>query len=285
MKFIWEMMTGSLTDYNVMACYTLKIRNLSVKVENKQVLNGINLDAAGGEIHAIMGPNGSGKSTLAQVLLAKDGYEISSKDAQIKLNGVDITKFDTSARAKLGLYLAMQNPISVPGVTIGNLLRTAYREIKENKQIKQKKTIQNPLLDGRYQVGEMTIEAFNRRLSQFAKFLKIDESLFGRGINDGFSGGEKKKTEMLQALMLEPKFAVFDEIDTGLDVDALKLVANAIIKLVKNGTGVIVITHYQRILKYLKPDFVHVLVNGKIVKSGQSDLARKIEKNGYSTYL
>lgn len=183
----------------------------------------------------------------------------------------------------MGLFLAFQSPIAIPGVTVSNLLRSAYQSIY-GASGKKKDTVQNPVLARRWQAGGMNLSDFTKKLKGYAKLLRIEESFLNRGIHDGFSGGEKKKMEILQALMLAPKFAIFDEIDTGLDVDALKIVASGIDLLQKQGSGVIVITHYQRILRYIKPDTVHIFVDGRIVDEGDYRLAKKIEEKGYSAY-
>ena len=195
----------------------------------------------------------------------------------------------TQERAKAGLYLALQSPIAIPGVSVVSLLRTAYQElygsIKISDSTKNESVGFNPVLTRRWNAGGMSLPDFMKQLKVFAKTLHIDESFLTRGIHDGFSGGEKKKIEMLQALVLKPKFAIFDEIDTGLDVDALRIVAKGIEELVREGTGVLVITHYQRILKYIHTDRVHVFVDGKIVRSGSSSLAKEIEEKGYKEYV
>lgn len=249
----------------------LSIRNLHISIEGKEILHGVSLTIRSGEVHAVMGSNGSGKSTLAFGLMAHPAYKVKGN---ISLGSKKLTQQTTEERAKIGLFLALQSPIAIPGVSVTNLLRTAYQELHSEK--KQKRTIQNPVLARRWKGVDL--------LKTYAKRLHLDESFLSRGIHDGFSGGEKKKMEMLQALILEPKFAIFDEIDTGLDVDALKTVASGIRMLRKNGTGILIITHYQRILKYLKPDYVHVLLEGRIVKSGKAALAEKIEKEGYHAY-
>lgn len=260
----------------------LSIRDLHAAVEGKEILKGISFTVKSGQIHAIMGPNGSGKSTLAYSLMNHPGYTVRGS---IKLNSHELAEVATEGRAKAGLYLALQSPIAIQGVSIINLLRTAYQQIHTKASVSSGKSIvHNPILARRIGAGNVSMPIFMTELKQYAKFLDINESFLQRGVHDGFSGGEKKKIEMLQALVLKPKFAVFDEIDTGLDVDALKTVASGIKRLAGDHTGVLVITHYQRILKYLKPDVVHVLVNGKIVLTGNADLAKRIEEQGYKKY-
>lgn len=194
----------------------------------------------------------------------------------------------TQEHARAGLFLAFQSPIAIPGVSVVNLLRTAYQELYGNTKIsastKDESVQFNPVLTRRWNAGGISLPDFMKRLKILAKTLHVDESFLSRGIHDGFSGGEKKKIEMLQALVLKPKFAIFDEIDTGLDVDALRIVAKGIEELVKQGTGVLVITHYQRILKYIRTDWVHVFIDGEIVRSGSSSLAEEIEEKGYRNY-
>lgn len=280
----------------------LIINNLFAGIEGKEILNGVNLVVLPGELHAVMGPNGSGKSTLAYAVMGHPSYEVtrnkqisqftnnpinrknSDLGGKIVVNGINVMGTGAEERARRGMFLALQNPIAVPGVTVNNLLRSAYEAIygeKNNKpEIKQ-----NPLLTKRWKVSSLSALEFNQMVKVAIKTLKIDDSFLSRSINDGFSGGEKKKIEMLQALVLSPKYAFFDEIDTGLDVDALRVVAKGISELQSRGCGVVVITHYQRILKYLKPDFVHVFVKGRIVKTGTASLAKEIEKEGYGKYL
>lgn len=258
----------------------LSIRNLLVTVEQKEILKGVSLTVKSGEVHAVMGPNGSGKSTLVQVLL---GHPAFRSRGTIQIGKKNITKLPTEERAKMGLFLAFQSPIAIPGVTVMNLLRSAY-EIRNTKPKKVISDVQNPVLARRFQVGGMSIGDFTDMVKRHANMLNISEDLLSRGIHDGFSGGEKKKIEMLQALVLPNTFAIFDEIDTGLDVDALRSVSKGITELTKKGVGVLIITHYQRILRYVKPDVVHVLVGGKIVDTGNAALAKKIEQQGYGAY-
>lgn len=260
----------------------LEIKNLFASVEGKPILNGVSFTVTPGKVHVIMGPNGSGKSTLAHVLMGDPAYECKRQKSKckIKIGNKDLLDLPTEERAKEGLFLAFQSPISIPGVTVVNLLRSAYSEM--NAIPNGKKYLHNPGLT-RARGTDFTV--FTKTLKQYAKLLHIDESFLERGIGDGFSGGEKKKMEMLQALVIDPKYAIFDEIDTGLDVDALKTVASGITILKKQGTGVIIITHYQRILKYIRPDIVHVLIGGKIIQTGTASLAREIEQNGYGKYL
>ncbi len=263
---------------------TLFIHDLKISVENKQILKGISLKVSTGEIHAVMGPNGGGKSTLAYALMGHPAYEIENNAVEMRINDENLIDKSPEERAKMGIFLAFQSPMAIPGVTVTNLLRTAYQEMhKEDAPPNQAST--NPLFNRRWQAKGMSLAEFTKKMKEYAEILHMDEKFFSRGIHDGFSGGEKKKLEILQALMLSPKFAIFDEIDTGLDVDALKLVAQGIQLLKQQGTGVIVITHYQRILQYLKPDFVHVLVGGKIVESGTQTLAKIIEDEGYKKYI
>ena len=260
----------------------LSISKLRASVAGKEILHGINMTIRGGEVHAVMGPNGSGKSTLASVLLGHPAYTAMGK---ILLESKNILTRSTEERATAGLFLAFQSPIAIPGVTVMNLLRASYELLQQSKGGKKGRSVQNPVLARRFQVGSMSIGAFTDMVKVHAKTLRLPEELLRRGIHDGFSGGEKKKIEMLQALVLPHKFAVFDEIDTGLDVDALRAVSKGISVLRAQGVGVLIITHYQRILRYVKPDVVHVLVAGKIVDTGDHTLAKKIESKGYSTYL
>ncbi len=257
----------------------LIISDLHARIEQKEILHGVGLVVQAGEVHAIMGPNGSGKSTLSSVLLGHPSYHARG---DITLNGKNVLNMPTEERAKAGLFLAFQSPIAIAGVTVMNLLRASY-QVRHSEKTRPA-SIQNPVLARRSSVGGMPIGEFSALVAGYAKKLTLDEALLRRGIHDGFSGGEKKKIEMLQALVLQPKFAVFDEIDTGLDVDALKAVSTGITLLRKQGTGIIIITHYQRILRYIKPDYVHVLVAGRIVKTGTATLAKQIEHSGYAAY-
>ncbi|MBS3052690.1 MAG: Fe-S cluster assembly ATPase SufC [Candidatus Aenigmarchaeota archaeon] len=246
---------------------SLEIKDLHVKVEGKEILKGLNIKIKQGEIHAIMGPNGSGKSTLANTLMGHPIYDV--ERGQILLNKEDVLQYKANERAKKGLFLAFQYPTAVPGVTMFNFLRTAYNAVKVNGHAKDKKQELTSVLQ------------FSKLLNEKLKMLKMDESFVKRYVNDGFSGGEKKRSEILQMALLEPKFAVLDETDSGLDVDALRIVSEGINKLSGPNLGVLIITHYQRILRYIKPDHVHVMIDGKIVKSGGHDLAEKLEEEGY----
>ena len=239
----------------------LNINNLSAKIENKQILNGLNLDIKAGEIHAIMGPNGSGKSTLANILSGKKGYEISG---DINYQDKDLFKLDIEERAHRGLFLAFQYPLEIPGVNTSNFLKTSLNAIRKSN-------------------GEKELDAleFLKIVKKKAKDLKIDEKILNRQLNVGFSGGEKKKNEILQMSLFEPKMVILDETDSGLDIDALKIVADGVNTLRNKNNSFLIITHYQRLLDYIKPDFVHVLMNGKIAKTGCSELALELEKAGY----
>ncbi len=248
---------------------SLIIQNLSVEIAGKTILNKINLEIEAGKIHVLMGPNGSGKSTLAQAVMGSPNYKLQIINYKLLINNKNITGLKTDGRAREGLFLAFQNPIAIPGVNVANLLRIAS---KTNQQLKSS---HNPAL---------SVWDFNERLVSTAKKLGIRQELLKRSLNEDFSGGEKKKLEMLQALILQPKYAIFDEIDTGLDVDALKIVAGGIIQLKKQGTGILLITHYQRILKYAQPERISVLVNGKIVAAGGNELVEEIEKEGYKSW-
>ena len=240
----------------------LKIENLHVNVRDKKILQGINLEIKSGEIHAIMGPNGSGKSTLANVLSGRDGYEIvKGKISYLKENLLELEPED---RACKGLFLAFQYPVEIPGVSGINFLRTTLNSIKKYRKQKE--------LDG---------INFLKLLRKKAKILKIDEKLIKRSVNTGFSGGEKKRSEILQMSLLEPKLAILDETDSGLDIDALKTVANGVNKLKNKNRSFLIITHYQRLLNHIIPDKVHILSKGRIIRSGDKNLAIELEKKGY----
>jgi len=240
---------------------TLEIKDLHASVEGREILKGVNLKVAQGEIHALMGPNGSGKSTLAYVIMGHPKYKVTSGD--ILLNGESILSLSADQRAKKGLFLAFQYPVSIPGVTIFNFLRASVNAVK----------------------GEpMPIVQFRRILKDAFKSLGMDESFSSRYLNEGFSGGEKKRAEIVQLTLLRPKIAILDETDSGLDIDALKVVAEGVNKLYGPEMGILLITHYQRILKYIKPQYVHVMIDGRIVSSGGEDLAEELEKYGYSYF-
>jgi len=248
----------------------LQLKHVTATLQSgKTILHDVSMTCLPGKIHVIMGPNGSGKSTLAKVIMGNSEYKMKGK---ILFGHVDIAKETTEERAKRGLFLAFQSPIAISGVSVMNLLRTAYQEIRAKKQ---KKTVHQKPTTG-------TMSEFLETVKKYAKLLHIDDSLLSRSIHEGFSGGEKKKIEVLQALVLEPKFAIFDEIDTGLDVDALQIVARGIELLGKRGTGCIIITHYQRLLSYLSVDGVTVMKQGRIVKTGNGKLVSDIDKKGYA---
>ena len=246
----------------------LEIKDLRVNLEdeNKEILKGVDLSVEAGKVHAIMGPNGSGKSTLSYVLSGKDGYEVVG--GSVKLDGLDILEMEPEERAAAGLFLAFQYPVEIPGVGNMTFLRTAV-----NSQRKAR--------------GEDEISAtdFLKQVRERAKSLQIDAEMLKRPVNVGFSGGEKKRNEILQMAMLEPRMCILDETDSGLDVDAMKLVAEGVNALRDAGRGFLVITHYQRLLDHIKPDVVHIMANGKIVKSGGPELALEVENNGYSEIL
>ena len=246
----------------------LEIKDLRVnlKDENKEILKGVDLTVEAGKVHAIMGPNGSGKSTLSYVLSGKEGYDVIG--GNVTLNNVDILEMEPEERAASGLFLAFQYPVEVPGVGNMTFLRTAV-----NAQRKAR--------------GETEISAtdFLKQVRERAKSLQIDADMLKRPVNVGFSGGEKKRNEILQMAMLEPKMCILDETDSGLDVDAMKLVAEGVNSLRDNGRGFLVITHYQRLLDHIKPDVVHIMANGRIVKTGGPELALEVENNGYSEIL
>mgnify|MGYP000161823161 CR=1 FL=1 len=242
----------------------LDIKNVHAEIEDegKQILKGLNLTVNAGEVHAIMGPNGAGKSTLASVVTGKDGYEVT--DGSVEMDGVEILEMDADERAKEGLFLAFQYPVEIPGVSNINFLRTAINEIREHR-------------------GEEAISAkdFMAMVREKSAVVEMDPKLASRSVNEGFSGGEKKKNEIFQMAMLEPKVAILDETDSGLDIDALRTVAAGVNKLRSENNAIIIITHYQRLLDYIVPDFVHVLADGKIIKTGDKTLALELEEKGY----
>ena len=240
----------------------LSIKNLHAKVDDKNILNGINLEIKAGEVHAIMGPNGSGKSTLASIIAGKEEYEITNGD--IDLNGESIEDLSAEERAHKGIFLSFQYPVEIPGVSVTNFIKTAINETRKAKGEE-----------------EMPAKEMLKLLKDKSNLLEIDRKFLSRSINDGFSGGEKKRNEIFQMAMLDPSVAILDETDSGLDIDALRIVANGVNKLKNSKNAVILITHYQRLLDYIVPDHVHVLYNGKIVKSGTKDLALDLEAKGY----
>jgi Fe-S cluster assembly ATP-binding protein len=244
----------------------LEIKNLSAGVEGKQILKGVTLSVSPGEVHAVMGPNGSGKSTLAAVLAGRDGYDITG--GEVIYNGHDLLDLDPEERAREGLFLAFQYPVEIPGVNSTYFLKAALNEIRKAK-------------------GESELDAmeFLTLVKNRMKLLELPEELLKRSVNEGFSGGEKKRAEIFQMAVLEPKLAILDETDSGLDIDALKIVSSGVNKLKRPDNAQLVITHYQRLLNYIVPDYVHVLVDGKIVRTGGKELALELEEKGYDWIL
>lgn len=259
----------------------LSIKNLYISIGDKEILKGVDLTIKPGEVHAVMGPNGSGKSTLAYAVMGHPAYKITNKSqksnskTEIKLDGKDLLKLAPDELAKLGLFLAFQSPTSIPGVSVGKFLRHLYK-IQDSKIRRS----QDPKNTNR-KIDIQSALALNKILKDYSEKLHIKKELLNRSLNDNFSGGEKKKIETLQMLFLKPKYVLIDEIDTGLDVDSLKVVAESIAELKKEKAGILIITHYNRILHYIKPDYVHVMMAGKIVKSGDANLAKVIEEKGY----
>lgn len=247
--------------YNI-TNHMLSIKDLSASIEGKEILKGINIDVKEGEVHAIMGPNGSGKSTLASLIAGKEFAEITS--GSITYLGKDLFEMNPEERAKAGIFLGFQYPIEIPGVTMVNFLKTAVNEHRKHKGIEP-----------------LSAKDFLKLLREKKDLVEIDSKLTNRSVNAGFSGGEKKKNEIFQMAMLEPKLAILDETDSGLDIDALRIVANGVNKLKRKDNATVVITHYQRLLDYVIPDYVHVLFDGKIVKSGDKSLAVELEEKGY----
>ncbi len=240
----------------------LKIENLHARIEDKEILKGLNIQVNAGEVHAIMGPNGAGKSTLASVIAGKEEYEVT--EGNIALNEKDISELAPEERAHEGVFLSFQYPIEIPGVTVTNFIKSSINETRKAKGLE-----------------EMPAKDLLKMIREKSELLEIDRKFLSRSLNEGFSGGEKKRNEIFQMAMMEPKLAILDETDSGLDIDALRIVANGVNKLKSNDNAVIVITHYQRLLEYIVPDFVHVLYDGKIVKSGSKELALELEEKGY----
>lgn len=240
----------------------LSIKNLKAGIGDKEILKGINLEIKPGEVHAIMGPNGSGKSTLASVLAGREDFEI--LDGEVNYKGIDLLELAPEERAREGVFLAFQYPVEIPGVSTTNFMRTALNKVREHR-------------------GEKPLDAVNflKVMKEKMKLVEIDQALLSRSLNEGFSGGEKKRNEIFQMAMLEPTLGILDETDSGLDIDALRIVANGVNKLRSKDNAFIVVTHYQRLLDYIVPDFVHVLYQGRIVKSGTKDLALELEEKGY----
>jgi len=240
----------------------LQIKNLHAGVEDKEILKGVNLEVKAGEIHAIMGPNGSGKSTLSAVISGNENFEVSQ--GSVTFLNEDISELDPEERAHKGVFLSFQYPVEIPGVSVTNFIKTAINENRKAKGLK-----------------DMPASEMLKLIKSKADLLEIDRKFLSRSLNEGFTGGEKKRNEIFQMAMLDPKLAILDETDSGLDIDALKIVANGVNKLKSKDNAVIIITHYQRLLDYIIPDFVHVLIDGKIVKSGTKELAYELEEKGY----
>lgn len=240
----------------------LKINNLHASIDNKSILKGLNLNVKAGEVHAIMGPNGAGKSTMANIIAGKEDYEVTA--GSIELDGEDISELAPEERAHNGVFLSFQYPVEIPGVTVTNFIKTAINESRKARGIE-----------------EMPAKDMLKKIREKSELLEMDRKFLSRSLNEGFSGGEKKRNEIFQMAMLEPKLAILDETDSGLDIDALRIVANGVNKLKSKDNAVIVITHYQRLLEYIVPDFVHVLYDGKIVKTGDASLALELEAKGY----
>lgn len=240
----------------------LSIKNLHAGIEGKDILKGINLEIKAGEVHAIMGPNGSGKSTLASVLAGKEDYEVT--EGSVEFNGKDLLDLAPEERAGEGVFLSFQYPVEIPGLSTTNFMKTAVNEVRKYR-------------------GQEELDAvsFLKLMKEKMKLVEIDQSMLSRSLNEGFSGGEKKRNEIFQLAMLEPKLAILDETDSGLDIDAIRIVANGVNQLRGKENGILVITHYQRLLDYIVPDFVHVLHDGRIVKSGSKELALELEEKGY----
>ena len=248
----------------------LVIKNLHVSVEGQEILKGLNLEMSKGEVHAIMGPNGSGKSTLANTLMGHPAYEVT--EGEILFRGRNIIDLPADERSRLGLFLAFQYPSAIPGVSVANFLRTAINARYEQK---------DPSGNGRGQRRGISMRDFRKLLKEKMSMLQMDPSFAGRYLNEGFSGGEKKRMEILQMAMLQPQIAILDETDSGLDIDALRIVSEGVNELMSPDLGVLVITHYQRILDYIRPEHVHILVDGRVVMSAGPELALELEERGY----
>ncbi len=240
----------------------LKINNLYASVDDKTILNGINIEVNAGEVHAIMGPNGSGKSTLAAVIAGKEEYKV--EKGKITFEGQDIDELSAEERAHKGIFLSFQYPVEIPGVSVTNFMKTAINEIRKARGLK-----------------DMPASEMLKLIREKSELLEIDRKFLSRSLNEGFSGGEKKRNEIFQMALLEPKLAILDETDSGLDIDAIRIVANGVNKLKNENNAIVIITHYQRLLNHIIPDYVHVMYNGKIVKSGTKELAYELEEKGY----
>lgn len=240
----------------------LSIKNLHASIEDKEILKGINLEIKAGEVHAIMGPNGAGKSTLSSIIAGNENYNVT--DGEIILEGQEISELAPEERAHKGIFLSFQYPVEIPGVSVTNFMKTAINETRKARG-----------------QADMPANEMLKLIREKSELLEIDRKFLSRSLNEGFSGGEKKRNEIFQMAMLEPKLAILDETDSGLDIDALRIVANGVNKLKNENNAVLVITHYQRLLDYIIPDFVHVLMDGKIVKSGDASLALELEEKGY----
>ena len=240
----------------------LKVKNLHASVDDKEILKGVNLEVNAGEVHAIMGPNGSGKSTLAAIIAGKDTFEVTQ--GEITFNGEDISELDPEERAHKGIFLSFQYPVEIPGVSVTNFIKTA---IKETRRANEEE--------------DMPASEFLKLIKEKADLLAIDRKFLSRSLNEGFSGGEKKRNEIFQMAMMNPKLSIMDETDSGLDTDAVKIVAKGVNKLKNKDNAILVITHYQRLLEHLVPDFVHILIDGIIVKTGTKELAYELEEKGY----